>query len=125
MIVVSGQDIEAVTDCTVIREINGSFAVSFSAVLTTLNKSLVVPGAVMELEGQVFDIVETDIGRNDVVMVSAYAEHVSYRLNGVAVGEFPDAFLDVRDALEELLTGTMFSIGTVDFAGAIDRKSVV
>ena len=77
----------------------------------------------MELEGQVFDIVETDIGRNDVVMVSAYAEHVSYRLNGVAVGEFPDAFLDVRDALEELLTGTMFSIGTVDFVGAIEYKA--
>lgn len=123
MIRVSGQVVEAVTDCKVVREINGSFVVSFSAVYTTLNKSLVVPGAVMELEGQVFDIFETDISRNDVVMVSAYAEHVSYRLNRVAVGEFPDAFLDVRDALEALLTGTMFSIGTVDFAGPLEYKA--
>ncbi len=104
------------------EKINSDNTLSFSFPIKKAASAYVTADTVYELDGDYFDTAyykkeQQSSGR---LMVSVEAEHVSYRLNDAAYNV--DYFTQTGTPtaiLTEILSGTGFAVGTVDFSAVV------
>jgi hypothetical protein len=104
------------------ERLNSDNVLAFSVPLTSTVAPLIAAGNVAELDGDYFDIVYYTKGQdsNGDLVASAECEHVSYRLNQAAYDLEYFTQTGIPTAiLTELLDGTGFTIGTVDFTTSV------
>lgn len=124
--VFSGQvkvgEIQKVTGCSVSRKLNGECILS----LSTLSPfcQFVQPQHKLEIDGLIFDIVAIEKRIfSGICQTTVTGEHISYILNNEEY-EIDELYFtgSPADCLAILLSGTPFSVGTVDFNGEVTLK---
>jgi len=105
---------------TAYRKLNADFAFEFEAFEKELKSEYIIADNLVEFEGQRFEIKYIDDSHeiDDSIVISAECEHVSYRLISDDLTFY--AFTGTpTEILTDLLSGTDFSVGAVDFSTPI------
>jgi hypothetical protein len=100
------------------EEINGENTLSFSAALSEKVAQNVDENSIIELDNDYFDVVyyQKTQAQNGLLTIDVQSEHVSYRLNEPDYNmEYFAATGMPESILTQLLTGTEFTVGTVEF----------
>ncbi|MDF2591403.1 MAG: phage minor structural protein [Clostridia bacterium] len=100
------------------EEINGENTLNFSTELTEKLAQNVDENSIIELENDYFDIAYYLKGQaeNGLLSMDIQAEHVSYRLNNPEYDmEYFTATGTPETILAQMLVGTEFAVGTVEF----------
>lgn len=102
------------------RKVNSDFTFAFEAVEKELKTEYIVADNVIETEDQSFDIkyIETDHEVEGKIGNFVQCEHVSYRLITGSVGAYTFTGTPSQ-ILADILTGTDFGVGTVEFVDII------
>jgi hypothetical protein len=116
------QTIKKVMNANLRETLDGEFTLSF----TVLAKSALAlkTRQVVKLDGQYFEIVQIRKSiQGDLPICAVLCEHVSYVLNHEMydISEF-DFTGDPKNGLNELLTGTSFTAGIVDYLESVTMK---
>ena len=102
--------------------LNSYKELQFSTILTPKVSALIAEGHIAEVDNDYFDLVYFQKAQqsNGRLSVAAEFEHVSYRLNDPEYDiEFFTEIGTPEEILEKILTGTGFTIGTVEFSETI------
>jgi len=102
-----------------IEKINSDNLLNFSVRVKSGYGDYIADDAVFDLDGDYFDLAycKKEQQGDGRLMISVECEHVSYRLNNAAYNV--DYFTEIGTPtaiLTEILSGTGFTVGTVDFA---------
>jgi hypothetical protein len=113
------------------RELTGAYSFTFACVLDSKTATYVNENNIVEVESDYFDIISYEIMQNSdgTLTINVECEHISYRLNDPTYDL--DTFADtgtVTHILTTILSGTGFSVGTVDSSSsytysATEKKS--
>jgi hypothetical protein len=112
--------IEAVTRCSKHEAINSDNTLYFEMLLSSENKDWINDTNLIGIDGDYFDIAHyrAEANQRGELTVSVDCEHVSYRLNDP---QFDEEYFAATGTPEEILTailsGTGFTVGTVQFSG--------
>ena len=103
------------------RVVNGEYTFSFDAVEKELKSEYFNPDNNLVVSGQTFDIKYTEQKHDIGVIYSIECEHVNYRLMDGEENVYPSyAFTGTpSQILTNILTGTEFNVGAVDYTGVI------
>jgi len=113
------------------EEINGEKTLTFSAILDEKTSTYINENAVIELDDDYFDIAYFKKNQNEdgTLTIDVETEHISYRLNNPEYDmEYFAATGAPTTVLSAILSGTGFTVGTIEFSGNItysiqERKS--
>lgn len=103
------------------RVVNGEFTFNFSAYEKELKSEYFAPENVIVIDGQTFDIKYIEQEHEVDVQYAIQCEHVNYRMEDGSQNLFPSYTYTGTPAqiLANILSGTEFSVGTVEFTDAI------
>ena len=104
------------------EEINGENTLTFSTILDGKTSSYINENAIIELDGDYFDVVYYKKNQNQdgTLTIDVETEHISYRLNNPDYDMKYFAATGTPTAvLTSLLNGTGFTVGTVEFMGNV------
>lgn len=103
------------------RVVNGEFTFNFSAYEKELKSEYFAPENVIVIDGQTFDIKYIEQEHEVDVQYAIQCEHVNYRMEDGSQNLFPSYTYTGTPAqiLANILSGTDFSVGTVEFTNAI------
>lgn len=114
---------DAVNACTITQKLSGECTIDFT-LMTRQMEGYVSVGDRLEVEGLVFTITEIHKQISGGVCYTRMAgEHVSYILNDAAylVSAY-DSRATVTAQLQTLLSGTPFTVGTIDFENTVSVR---
>jgi|LSQX01.3.fsa_nt_gb hypothetical protein len=99
------------------EEINGENTLTFSTILDEKASTYVDENSIIEIDEDYFDLVYYSKNQNEdgTLTIDVEAEHVSYRLNNYSL-EYYTKTGTPTEILTELLTGTGFTVGTVEYS---------
>lgn len=105
--------LEDISNPSLSEQINASYMFSFTAYINDTTQYIKKDNLVV-VEGQKFEIARITKKRNEYPSVSVECDHISYRLNRGPknLNDFDDTPIGI---LSFLLSGTSFSVGTVEF----------
>lgn len=123
----SGGQVLAVLDniiketASIKRVVNGEFTFNFSAYEKELKSEYFDPANVLVVDGQTFDIKYIEQEHETDVQYAIQCEHVNYRLEDGEENLFPSYTYTgtPTQILSNILAGTEFSVGTVEFTDTI------
>lgn len=114
----NGYGVLEVSSCQVEEEINGNFSLQFSIPSSAKNADKVQEEAIVKVKiprgYQCFRIIETT---NNMGMLSAYCEHISYDLRNSIIGSLSKKSQSGKSALQSLLAAAN---GPIKFSGSSD-----
>ncbi len=102
------------------EEINGENTLTFSTILDKKTSTYINENAVIEIDNDYFDIVYYKKNQNDdgTLTVDVETEHISYRLNNSEYDmEYFAATGTPAIVLSAILSGTDFTVDTIEFSG--------
>ena len=111
--------IKSVISATRVEELNGENTLDFTVVLDSKYDSLITETSVFELDDDYFDIAsfEKSLNEDDTMTIKVEADHISYRLNNPDYDmEYFTVLGTPTQILTEILDGTSFTVGTIEFA---------
>lgn len=103
------------------RVVNGEFTFNFSAYEKELKSEYFDPANALVVDGQTFDIKYIEQEHETDVQYAIQCEHVNYRMEDGEENLFPSyAYTGTpTQILSNILAGTEFSVGTVEFTDTI------
>lgn len=104
------------------EEINGENTLAFNTILSEKVSSFVVEDNIVEIENDYFDIVFYQKQQNEdgTLNMQVQAEHISYRLNNPEYNmEMFTAIGTPHQVLSQILSGTGFSVGSIEFTDTV------
>lgn len=121
--------IHDVTDAALLERLNSDKLLDFKVPLSAEVNALIVEGNVAEAGGDYYDITEYKKGQDSSapgqITASVECEHVSYRLNDSDYNlDFFTQTGTPTEILTELLDGTGFTVGTVDFTESVTYSAL-
>jgi hypothetical protein len=110
--------VKSVISAKRMEELNGENTLDFTVVMNSKYDSLITETSVFELNEDYFDIAsfKKNLNEDDTMTIEVESDHVSYRLNNP---DFDMEYFTVlgtpTEILTEILDGTGFTVGQVDF----------
>ncbi|MDD3288110.1 MAG: hypothetical protein PHX43_03795 [Alphaproteobacteria bacterium] len=103
------------------RTVNGPFIFSFEALEAELKSEYFASDSMVLVEDQFFDVKYVEQLHSDDIRYTIQCEHVNYRLEDGSENLYPTyAYTGTpTQILTNILSGTEFSVGTVDFTAVI------
>lgn len=103
------------------EEINAGYTFSFNTVMDEKVTLLNYPNLI-EVDGDYFQTSRIVKNRNSTVSVLVACDHVSYQLNRYPIQEDMEFDSSPDVIMNQLLAGTEFTVGTVEWLGSVEFK---